>query len=117
MGSAEDRRTEPEQSLAKGEVDIVVGGAVGAGEEIEEEIEEETEEETEGETEGETEEEIEAEIGAETELESDALDHFHVHLLHCSKLESTAFGLEGTARRLMLEAPRNAPGYYSSRTS
>jgi hypothetical protein len=83
MGSAEDRRTERERSLAKGEVDIVVVGAVGAGEEIEEEIGEEIEAETEEEIAV----EIGAEIGAETELESDALDHFHVHLLHCSKLE------------------------------
>ena len=75
MGSAEDKRTERERSLAKGEVDIVVVGAVGVVEEIEAEIEAEIEVE------------IAVEIGAETELESDALDHFHVHLLHCRKLE------------------------------
>lgn len=79
MGSAEDRRTGPERSLAKGEVDIALGGAVGAVEEIEAEIEAEIVVEIEV--------EIVVEIEAETELESDALDHVHVHLLHCRKLE------------------------------
>jgi len=78
---------ESEGKPVREEVGSVVGGVAVGAEEIEAEIE--------GETEGET----VAEIG----LESDAFDHFHVHLLHCRKLKKHGVRAWGMARRLKVE--------------
>lgn len=82
---------ESEGKPVREEVGSVVGGVAVGAEEIEAEIELETEGETEGET--------VAEIG----LESDAFNHFHVHLLHCRKLEKQGVRAWGMARRLKVE--------------